>query len=258
MSIKLRIRDLALASGALLALSACSAEPLTPEEEGTIKYVYLTLPEHQALAIKQNLRLTGLYRGELNADYTPELAEAINQVHFDLDLVDDRFQLDTEAGVAGFLQELASSAIGPRLVDDLSVDPAQFVQVRAPGSAADREGSKCIVDGGSYSRNGEMVNLTFYKLQGQVGIELYWDGWPDVSFPRIIPVKFGNKTLPMMVEYERNGPATNADVFNVNGFWVTDAIKQSDSLEIGPETEIAPLELPTGSLYQTGLALEGC
>ncbi|MCR2834353.1 hypothetical protein [Parerythrobacter lacustris] len=197
--------------------------------------------------------------GELKRErYAPELAQAINQGHFDLDLVEHRFQLDTEAGAAGFLQELASSANRPRLVDDLSVDRAQFVQTRVPGTVVEHEGSKSLVSGGSYSRNGEMVNLTFYKLQGQVGIELYWDGWPDVSFPRIIPVKFGNKTLPKMVEYERNGPAANADAFNVNGYWVTDALKQADSLEIGSETEIAPLELPTGSLYQTGLALESC
>lgn len=258
MSIKLRIRDLALASGAILALSACSAEPLTPEEEGTIKYVFLTLPEQQALAIKQNLRLTGLYSGELNANYTPELAEAINQVHFDLDLVDDRFQLDSEAEAAGFLQELASSEIRPRLIHDLSVSPAEFVQIRPPGETVEREGRKCTVDGGGYSRNGEIVNLTFYKIDRQVGIEFYWDGWPSPVFPRLLPVQFGDKSLPMMVSYERHDSAINADLFNVNGFWVTDALKQADSLEIGPETEIAPLELPTGSLYQTGLALEGC
>ncbi|MEZ5708585.1 MAG: hypothetical protein R3E02_04250 [Blastomonas sp.] len=258
MSIKLRIRDLALASGAFFALSACSAEPLTPEEEGTIKYVYMTLPDHQALAIKQNLRLTGLYSGELNADYTTELAEAINQVHFDLDLVEDRFQLDTEAGAAGFLQELASSSIRPSLINDLSVSPAEFAQIRPPGDTVERDGRECSIDGGSYSRNGEVVNLAFYKVNGQAGIELYWDGWPSSVFPQLLPVKFGDKTLPMMVSYERHGSAINADIFNVNGFWVTDALKQADGLEIGPETKIAPLELPTGSLYQIGLALEGC
>ncbi|ANU08692.1 hypothetical protein A6F65_02411 [Paraurantiacibacter namhicola] len=220
--------------------------------------VYTDMPERQAVAVKQNLRITGLYKGELDTAYSPALGEAINQVHFDLDMVDDRYQLDNAADASGFLQSLASTSIRPSLINDLSVNPAEFVLVEAPGAEASPDGRGCSVSGGTYSRSGELIALRFHKQNRQVGIEIVWDGWPSPVFPRILAVGFGDTGLPLMVEYEQDGPITNAYAFTDNGFWVTDAMKQADRLEIGPESDIAPLELPTGSLYQAAKALENC
>lgn len=258
MPTKLQIQLCAASALASFLLVGCSPEPLTPEEESTLKLVYMTMPDHQAVAIKQNLRLTGLYQGELNLNFTPELAEAINQVHFDLNLVEQDFQLDSQSAASKFLQELASPSIRPRLVSELSTSPAEFVQTQPPSTELRREGRKCIVNGGTYSRSGEEISISFYKIGRQAGIELTWDGWPGATFPRLIPVAFDDMTLPMMIEYQRDAPTVRADAFNENGSWVIDAMRQGEKIEIGPDTEIAPLELPTGDLYQTALALEGC
>lgn len=62
----------------------------------------------------------------------------------------------------------------------------------------------------------------------------------------------------MMVEYDRNAPTIDAWLFSENGHWITGAMRQANSIELRSGSEVAPLALPTGDLYQTALALEKC
>lgn len=254
MSAKLRV----IITLGMLGLAACSAEPLTPDVEGRLKKVFAELPDEQALGVVQNLRMANLHKGELSRDWNAQLANAVNEAHFDLDFVDEQYNLSSDAGAAAFLQDLSSARIRPRLVAEVDEGPASFVQTVTPGVAAIEIGSKCSISGGSYSRNGEMIHLIFYEIAGQAGIEIAWDGWPSSSFPRLLPVRFGDQTLPMMTEYEIAQSVIHANIFNVNGRWVAEALKRAAEIEIGPEAEVSPLVLPTGDLYAVAMALEQC
>jgi hypothetical protein len=258
MSAKLRFRGAVSCLLSAFALTACSAEPLSQETTARLERVFAGLPEAQADGVIQNLRMANLYRGELSRDWSPELANAINEAHYDLDFVDERHDLATDGGAAGFLQDLSSAAIRPRLVSEVDEGPADFVQTVKPGAAAIRTGRKCSISGGSYSRNGEMLHLIFYAMAGQAGVEIAWDGWPEPTFPRLLPVRFGDQTLPMMTQYESADSIVRANIFNVNGSWVIEGLKRATEIEIGPEADIAPLVLPTGDLYAAGLAIDVC
>lgn len=258
MSVKLKFGARALLAITALTLIGCEAEPLTPEQNERLERVFSDMPHERATGVVQNMRFSGYYEGDLSLQWSPALAQAINQVHFDLDFVEERYDLETDGGAAALLQDLSYTDIRPRLASELMVDPAPFIQTDPISIEATSNGRKCSIAGGSYSRNGEMLHLTFYKVGGQAGFNLNWDGWPSSNFPRIISVRFGEQTLPMMVEYDYSAPVVHASVFNVNDHWVIDGMKRATELEIGEGTEIAPLKIPTGDLYQAALALDQC
>lgn len=89
-------------------------------------------------------------------------------------------------------------------------------------------------------------------------MEMSWDGWPGPDFPRVIRVAFGDQELPMMTEYKVDTPKLYAQIFSVNDHWVFDGMMRANGIVIGEGTQIAPLELPTGELYDIAIALREC
>lgn len=247
-----------LVCGLALALSGCQAEPLSPQDEARLKRIFEEMPYDRLIGVIQNLRYGGLYQGELSPQWQPTLATAINEAHFQLDFVDGRYDLSTDSGASAFLQDLSQVAIRQRLATELMTEVPPFTVVAAPGTVARREGRKCIVSGGTYDRNGEELSIEFYQIGRQVGIEFNWDGWPSSNFPRYLTGRFGDQEVPLLVDYEWAFSTIHADIFNTNGFWITDAMKRANELELGVGSEVAPLILPTGELYQTAVALEEC
>ncbi|MFN3817370.1 hypothetical protein [Blastomonas sp.] len=241
-----------------IMIAGCNADPLSPETSSRLERVYSDLPPERAVAVIQNLRSVGLYTGGLDTSWNPAIAEAINKAHFEIDYIDGNFDLATDGGAASFVTKLATIEGRAMLADALSYDLAAFTQVTAPSTTAQFKDDICFVEAGEYDRHGERIRLTVYQQRGRIaGINMVWDGWPGPGFPRYLPITFGEETVPLMTEYSQSLPITEARLFNVNGWWVTDGIKRSTNIRIENE-DLGVIDLPTGDLYQTGMALTDC
>ena len=252
--IKLRI----CAASLLFSLAACEAEPLTEIEEANLRSAFDDLPDARAYGVIQNLRFANLYSGDLSLEWSPALGSAINEAHFDLDFIDENYDLATNSGSAAFLQDLSRTRIRARLLREVDEGPGHFEQTEPVGIEPIKVGRKCTISGGSYSRNGERLHLIFYAVGSQAGMEMSWDGWPGSDFPRVMSVAFGDQELPMMTEYQVDTPKLYAQIFSVNDHWVFDGMMRADRIVVGEGTQIAPLELPTGELYDATIALREC
>jgi hypothetical protein len=259
MSVKLVKLRAALAALTLLAMAgACSPEPLTPEQEQRISRIYLDMPERQRIGIQQNLRFAGLYSGDLDTDWPDTLGEAINTAHFELDLIDGNYPIDTDAGVASFLTALAGPEIRKRLRYELSTDLPQWVQISPAATEAEIVDNGCRVDGGVYERNGETIGLVFYRTRAGAGVDFGWTGWPGAPLSPLFIVKYGEETWAMPGSVEQRDAVVNASLYNVNGSHIVSAIQRSTSITISGSSLTEPIEIPTGDLYQTGASLADC
>lgn len=237
-------------------VTGCEAEPLSPETEQRLERVYRDLPERQAIGIIQNLRFTGLYSGPLEKGWRPEMALAINQVHHELDMFDGHYDLSSYAGANAFLADLSTGRIRERLINELSVTIPQFTQISPPETQAHFKEGQCRVGGGRYERNGERVDLTFTYEKMNGAVHMRWDGWPGGILPHA-SVDFGSDSLPAMMGTDAHGNVTELNLFNLNNFWIVNLVKRGTQVSIKGEY-LGEMKLPTGDLYQTGIALEKC
>lgn len=251
------VRAVAIVATAFL-VSGCEPEPLTPERTQRLESIYVDMGQSAGIRVVQNLRYAGLYEGETEAAWSPALAEAINKAHFAVDSLEGRYDLNTDSGASGFLDTLSTAAIRRELAEGIGIELAKFKQVRPPAMQAVMEGGTCYVSAGAYSRHGEQLELAFYRTPGrQAGLTMMWDGLVGPAFPRLLAVTFGQESLLMNSEYRTAPPMADINLFNTNGHWVVNAIKQADRIAF-EDRDIGIVDLPTGDLYRTGLALDGC
>ena len=246
------------AASLLFCLAACEADPLTDIEEANLRAAFDDLPGDRTYGVIQNLRFANLYSGGLSLEWSPALGSAISEAHFDLDFIDENYDLATHSGSAAFLQELSRTRIRARLLREVNEGPGHFEQTEPVGVEPIKAGRKCAISGGSYSRNGERPQLIIYAVGSQAGMQMSWDGWPGSDFPRVMSVAFGDQELPMMTEYQVDTPKLYAQIFSVNDHWMFDGMMRASEIIIGEGTQIAPLELPTGELYDAAIALREC
>ena len=159
------------------ALSACGAEPLSTESQNRLQQVFAEMDERRAIGVVQNLRFAGLYKGALTNHWQPELGEAINEAHYALG-ADGDYDLNTSAGASGFLRALSSYSSREDLVSGVSNTLPEFTQVRAVQTTTRFENGACLLDGGTYERNGERIEVTFSYSRDDGAIQSIWDGWP--------------------------------------------------------------------------------
>lgn len=251
------VRAVAIVATAFL-VSGCEPEPLTPERAQRLETIYANMGQSAGIRVVQNLRYAGLYEGKTEAAWSPALAEAINKAHFAVDSVEGRYDLNTDSGASGFLDTLSTAAIRRELADGIAIEIATFEQFAPPSTEAMMEDGICYVGGGTYIRNGERLELAFYRTPGrQAGMSFTWDGLVGPAFPRFLAVTFGQESLLMNSEYRTSPPMADINLFNTNGNWVVNAIKQADRIAF-EDRDIGIVDLPTGDLYRTGLALDGC
>lgn len=89
-------------------------------------------------------------------------------------------------------------------------------------------------------------------------IDVNWNGWPDGILPRITSFGSGDEKFPMPLNYDSRLPVTYIRMLQEHGWWVTNAVKHSDTIELDLGEEAREISLPSGDLYQSGLASEGC
>lgn len=258
MSAKLRLQTAVACLIGFVSLTGCDAEPLTPDQESRLERLFADLDDRSAAGVVQNLRYGGLYDGALTRAWSPQLAAAINQAHFDLDFVDERYDFESEAGMASFLSDLSYAGIRPRLAGELTVEPPSFKLAQAPARSAVIRDGRCEVNGGSYQRNGEQINVTFWAEGRDGGIDVTWNGWPNGVLPLITTFGSDDEKFPMPLQYDYRLPVTHIRMFQENGWWVTNAVKHSKTIELNFGKEAGEILLPSGDLYQSGLALENC
>lgn len=255
MSAKLRFCAAALA----LAVSGCGPEPLEPEQAARIERIYQEMPVEDRQGVIRNLRFAGVYSGPLNTAWKPAFADAINEVHWELDFLEDQWNLSTDAGTSSFLDALANTRIRQRIESEVTSFDPTFKQVSASSMVAERRGRSCVVDGGTYERHGETLHLEFFRNAGLGGISISWDGATNADVPMLMSVKFGDTAIPLNrgADSQDRGPM-NTDFVTTNGFWVTDGMRHSDRIVINLDEDLGPIELPTGELYQGAKSLSGC
>lgn len=241
-----------------ITLMACSSDPLTPEEAARLQRVYAEMPQQSAVGVIKNLRYAGLYKGGLETNWSTPLAEAINEAHFELDYINEDYDLGTDAGAASFLMALSEVPIRQRFVDELSTPLPEFSRTIAAQQQASVDGGKCVIELGEFSRSGERLHVTLYSYgRSQAGLEVIWDGLVGGVFPRVIAVEFGDTSLPMNSSYEVKGSYLRANMFSTNGRWVTDAIKTATTIKFQGD-DFGEVVLPAGDMYQVGPKLEEC
>jgi hypothetical protein len=241
-----------------VSLAGCEAEPLTPETADRLERVFANLPERDAIGVLQNLRMTGLYSGPIDMGWQPSVAEALNEVHFELDAFDGRYDLSTDAGANAFVTDMSSWRVRERLTEDLSIALPEYEQLVAPATDATFRNGECRVSGGRYSRNGELTELTFVYTRRAGEARLLTDGLPgNVLIPMIVGVRFGEETLVTNLNSDSAGFVTRLSFFNSDNRMIIAALKRGNRFNVSQDA-LGEFDLPTGDLYETGLALERC
>ncbi|KLE32403.1 hypothetical protein AAW00_13270 [Aurantiacibacter luteus] len=220
--------------------------------------MYGDLDDNRALGVVQNLRYGGLYQGPTTRIWNPQLAQAINQAHFDLDFIDEAYNFETEAGMAGFVRSLSYANIRPRLASELSAAPPEFQLLASPAQAASVVDGQCEIDGGSYGRAGEQMQVTFWARGRNAGIRVQWDGWPGGPLSPITVFGHGENAVPISTESVIHDGITKLEMFQQNGWWVTNMMQESDRIDLNLGDDAGEIILPSGDLYRTGMALEEC
>lgn len=218
---------------ALIGLSGCEAQPFSADQQERLKRVFADMPERKRIAIEQNLRFSGTYTHELTGKWSPDLEKAINQVHFELDMLANEYALDTDGNASKFLSELASPEVRVRFANELVADLPELKRTVAPSRDAELTDWGCRIAGGVYSRNGETVSPTFYLSRDGILIEIDWNGWPGgVVFGPLIALEFGKQGWPMNITSSEADAVTQLKVMNDNGFILLNMMKEADSITL--------------------------
>jgi hypothetical protein len=237
-------------------VAACEAPPLDPTTSARLERLYADLPERRAIGVIQNLRYVGLYDGSSDPVWSEALAQSLNQFHYRLDGFEGRYDLSTDAGAHAFLSDASGAYIRDRLTSDFMTGDRQFVMVRPPRSGSYVDRGACVVDGGSYALDGEVVELEFRYGRDLSTITIDWNGWP--GGPTIDGRGYlGEEWLGGVYTFAQQGEWTRVGFGNTNNFFLTQYMKRETYVRLQGDRMGAML-LPTGDLYAMAQSLEQC
>lgn len=251
---------IALLAFAASVASGCTpdVQPLSPVESARLQQVYREMAAGEREAIQKNLRFAGLYKGSIDAAWGPALSLAAARARAELSFLSEDIPIDSDSAAAHYLTVLASQAGRSKLVDAVGEDiPAWKLVEPAPPTASVKNG-ECTVAIGRFKRNGESALLAFYRNRNVGGLHVAWDGWITEGTSIFYNIKIGDQWIPSNGSFEGGKPFAVIRTFNGNGWWITDAMKISSSVELDGRGDFERFEFSNIDLRRAGLALSRC
>ncbi len=122
----------------------------------------------------------------------------------------------------------------------------------------ERDG-RCFADLGSFQRENQTANLSFYREGGRGGLEIAIDGWegPEIG-ATIMKVVIAGQTFPLNGSVRRHAKKATIWGTNNNGHWISGGLQNTSQVHLTGAEIIGGYLFESSQFQQAGLALEQC